>query len=96
VDGVGLGRIEGEEDEENGNQDGGQDPGVFEGVVGGPLCQAPCLAPLWLRAIFGVGLLQLGGRKDVSETACMVYRRVRPRGEDSWSSVPLGAAVLRL
>lgn len=64
VGGVGLARVDGVGGEEDGDQDGGQDPRVLEGVVGSALRQAPCLASLWLRAIFGVGCLQEGGEED--------------------------------
>lgn len=63
VDRVGLGRIEGEEAQEEGEQDGGQNPSVLHGVIGGPGSQAPCLASLGLTlrgracAIFRIGAL---------------------------------------
>lgn len=67
VDRVGLGRVEGEEAQEDREQDSGQKPGMPHGVVGRPGSQAPCLASLGLAlrgrycAIFGVGALQEDG-----------------------------------
>lgn len=72
VDRVGLGRVEGEEAQEDGEQDSGQKPGMPHGVVGRPGSQAPCLASLGLAlrgrycAIFGVGALQYNGCQSES------------------------------
>lgn len=68
VDGVRLGRVQGEEAQENAEQNGGQGPGMLDGIVGRPLGQTPSLASLGLSlrschcAIFRVGALG-GGRK---------------------------------
>lgn len=62
VGGVGLGRVDDVEAEDDEEQGGRQDPGVLDGIVGGPLCQAPCLPPLRSRgageAISRLGLLR--------------------------------------